>query len=157
MFVLTSWGLSLNSSLFAQTWRCGETVHGGHGEGIRSSLFLSGNIFFFKSHATLLWNVWGAHSLSATFPQRNCSAYGILDFFVLICLSVLVWDNYPECWIHRVHPAAPVYVWTSVGGVWIAVCMLALVYCCLLSVLFSVLLSQGHSPVLELWSSPVTG
>ena len=63
-----------------------------HGEGIRSSLFLSENIFFFvSSHLRHFFPecAWGAHSLSAAFfLGGDRSAYGILCVCVCVFLFI---------------------------------------------------------------------
>ena len=131
-----------------------------HGEGIRSSLFLSENIFFFvSSHLRHFFPecAWGAHSLSAAFfLGGDRSAYGILCVCVCVfsCLSARVSGRQPQI-AHSTSSCTCVKVGAiadEAGG-----CILAFVCCCLWPALFSVLLSWGHGPVQALRSFPVTG
>lgn len=84
-----------------------------HGEGIRSLLFLSENIFFLvSSHSRHFSGVReGAHSLSTAFPQRDRGAYGIscvaCCFRVYLCWFETAVVSGALIGIHTARPYAP--------------------------------------------------
>lgn len=127
------------------------------GEGIRSSLFLSENIFFLvSSHLRHFFPecAWGAHSLSAAFfLGGDRSAYGILCVCFLVYLRRFRGGSRNSQ--HSTSSCTCVKVGAIAGEA--GACIHAFVCCCLWPALFSVLLSWGHGPVQALRSFPVTG
>ena len=84
-----------------------------------------------KSFSTLFWSVWGAHSLSTAFPQRDRGAYGILCFCVCFCVYLCCFETAIvsglRIGIHTVCPYAP--VWVEDGWVCAYMHLFVAVYC----------------------------
>lgn len=142
MFVLTSWGLNLSSSLFGQTWRCRQknTAYE-HREGIRSSLFLSENIFFLvSSHSRHFSGVCEGPIHYLPLFLRETAAHMascVVCVFMFICagLKRLSWTVRLLAYIQRVlmHLCTCEWVWVGVEDRWVCVhtciCLLLFIAC----------------------------
>lgn len=98
--MLTSWGLNLSSSLFGQTWRRRQN-NTEHGEGIRSSLFLSENIFFLvSSHSRHFSGVYvrgPIHYLPLLLQETVTHMASVLCVCFGVCLCCFETANRERC------------------------------------------------------------